>query len=81
MVSDVAVTYPGSIGAVALYAVSLSVLVAGVALEVSRAASGGTVSARGLLMGGRTSLGIPLFRLVYREGPVSSMTGIVHSED
>ena len=81
MVSVVSVTGPSSVGAVALTVVVLAIVIAGVALEVAGAAGGGTVSERGLVLGGRNSLGRPLFRLVCWEGSVSSTTRIAPSED
>ena len=79
--STVAVTETGSVSSAELAAIPLAVVVAGVSLEVVRAASGNTVSERGFLLGGSTSLRRPRFRLGCWEGSVSSATEFLPSKE
>ena len=62
MVSASNVSGTRSVGAVALAEADLDVVVTGVVLQVTLAADGSTVSARGFLLGGSTSLGRLYFR-------------------
>ena len=79
--SAVAVTETGSVSSAELSAIPLAVVVAGVSLEAVRAASGNTVSERGFLLGGSTSLRRPRFRLGCWEGSMSSTTGLLLFEE